>query len=104
MFEFAHGVSFEGVAAVGEKIQAFDFMPMSDRPWYYVIGTVIDKGMIKHPEYGCDMFEGYTIICEEDTCMDRVGEEIYVPFEMCMSDFTGRVRLVEGSMGLASVA
>lgn len=96
MFDFAE-VNFENVAEVGEKIQAYDFKPMSDRPDYYVIGTVIAKGMIQldNGAYYCD---GYTIMCEEDTLTRRVGQIIYVPFEIDMMDFNNRVRLMEGKL------
>ena len=91
-------LKFETVANVGEKIRAFDFEPMPDRPDSFVTGVIVEKGPIfskfeaNGPEYYiCD---GYTIECEFDTDERRVGEKIFVPFEMSLSDFDTRVEIV----------
>lgn len=75
------------------KIRAYDFKPMSDRPDQFIEGVIIDAGMIKHPQYGCDMFEGYTIQITDAADQDdpRIGDIGYVPFEVTFMDFDGRI-------------
>ena len=88
-------LKFENTAEVGDMIRALDFEPMPDRPDQYVTGRVIAKGPIYTPigidgeeRYVC---EGYTIVTQYDTAGTRVGCNVYVPFEMGMTDFDGRV-------------
>ena len=89
-------LKFENTAEIGDMIRALDFQPMPDRPDEYVTGRVIAKGPIFAPvgidgeeRYVC---EGYTIVPHYDTAGGkRVGYNVYVPFEMGMTDFDGRV-------------
>ena len=88
-------LKFENTAEVGDMIRALDFEPMPDRPDQYVTGRVIAKGPIYTP-VGIDgeeryICEGYTIVCQYDTDGRREGFNVYVPYEMGMTDFDGRV-------------
>tara|TARA_R110001606_G_scaffold369578_1_gene525696 strand:- start:1 stop:264 length:264 start_codon:yes stop_codon:yes gene_type:complete len=75
------------------SIRAYDFKPMADRPDCYIEGIVVETGMIKHPTFGDDMFEGYTILITGSSRANdpRIGDQGYVPFEMDFMDFDGRI-------------
>jgi hypothetical protein len=90
-------LKFENTANLTDIIKAYDFEPMPDRPDSYVMGPVLQKGPIYAPitkdgpkVYICD---GYTIMCTHDSCGNRVGEEVFVPFEMGFTDFDNRVEV-----------
>lgn len=97
-------LKFENVAEVGQIIKAFDFQPMTDRPDSYLIGEVIAKGPIysKMPHHDREVYvcDGYTVrVIESVTSSEmydseRVGAEMYVPFEMSITDFDNRVEVV----------
>jgi len=80
---------------ISETIRAYDFKPMEGFE-KFIEGRIIDTGMIKHPTYGNDMFEGYTIqIKNADRANDpRIGDIGYVPFDMDFMDFDGRITAV----------
>ena len=89
----------ESTAQIGDVIKAFDFKPMpeemkADYPDQYMIGKVVDKGMIKHPHLNCDLFKGYTIEITESTNPELIGELGYVPFETDMMEYDERVEWV----------
>lgn len=88
-------LKFENTAQIGDMIRAYDFEPIEGREEHYVTGRVIAKGPIFTPvgidgeeRYVC---EGYTIVTQYDTGGTREGFNVYVPFEMGMTDFDGRV-------------
>lgn len=90
-------LKFENVAEIGDTIKAFDFMPMEGRDDMYIIGEVVDKGVIIHPVHGVPMMDGYTIRItgasrEDDS---RIGDEGYVPFENFMLEYENRVQLIK---------
>lgn len=89
-------LKFENTAKVGDIIKAYDFMPMTDRTDMFMSGKVIEKGMIKHPVYGHNMYEGYTIeimgMGEENRYTK--GEIAYVPFETDFMEYDERIQLV----------
>ena len=97
-------LKFENTANVGDTIRAYDFRPMSDRPDSYLVGEVVSKGPIfakphnDHKVYLCD---GYTVRVTESVTgvemfdAERVGDEMYVPFEMSgFSEFDNRVEVI----------
>ena len=96
-------MKFENTANVGDTIRAYDFQPMTDRPDSYLVGEVIAKGPIfakpknDREVYLCD---GYTVRVTESVTgsemydAERVGAEMYVPFEMMMRDFDNRVEVI----------
>jgi hypothetical protein len=82
-------LKFKDLAHVGDTIKAFDFPHMEDRADSFVIGKVISKGEFRG-------YEAYTIMCSEsvdhgrkDLC--RVGQEVYVPFEVEPFEFDDRI-------------
>ena len=92
-------LKFENAANVGDVIKAFDFKPMSDRPDMFMVGRVIDKGMIKHPVHGFDMYMGYTVEITDQGEKNRytIGETAYVPFEADFMEYDERVQLLEAA-------
>ena len=92
-------LKFENAANVGDVIKAFDFKPMSDRPDMFMVGRVIDKGMIKHPVHGFDMYMGYTVEITDQGEKNRytIGETAYVPFETDFMEYDERVQLLEAA-------
>ena len=82
--------------AYGSTIRAYDFQPMPGRPDQFIEGVVVDAGMIKHPEYGHNMFSGYTIQITGAARADdpRIGDIGYVPFKMDFMDFDGRIEKI----------
>ena len=97
-------MKFENTANIGDTIRAYDFQPMSDRPDSYLVGEVVAKGPIfgklPHSDREVYMCDGYTVrvpesaTCSEMSDADRVGAEMYVPFDMSMSDFDNRVEVI----------
>jgi hypothetical protein len=78
-------LKFESVAKVGEFIKAMDFRPMESRDDSFVIGKILRE----------DYRGGFVIECRFDTEGQRVGEEVFVPFEMAgFSEFDNRVQYV----------
>ena len=88
-------LKFEALAQVGDVIRSYDFQGMD----VYIEGTVIDKGWIRHPVHGYDMYKGYTVRCTKDTqdrgyYSNRLHDTVYVPFESTL-DYDGRIELVK---------
>ena len=99
-------LKFENLANVGDIIKAYDFMPVSDRPDMFMTGRVIEKGMVKHPVHGYEMFAGYTveIIGQGEENNYEIGEIGYVPFEVSMIEYDKRVELVATKADLEMIA
>ena len=98
-------LKFENTANVGDKIRAYDFEPMSDRPDSYLVGEVLEKGPIyAKPHYTAPrevyVCDGYTVFVKDSVTgsvehdMQRVGRIMYVPFQMAGRDFDNRVEVV----------
>lgn len=91
-------LKFANLAQIGDTIRAYDFKPHPDRPDRFVEGRVIAKGRV---HLGHDV---YTIVVTRDGDMDensprsafhsRLGQEVYVPFEVSLLEWAGRVSLV----------
>ena len=97
-------LKFENTAEVGDVIKAFDFRPMpeyakEDYPDSYLTGLVTAKGPIYQEFEGRKVYvcEGYTVKVlfsetrDEEFDKMRQGTEMFVPFEMSITDFDGRV-------------
>ena len=99
-------LKFEALANVGDIIKAYDFKPMSDRPDMFMTGKVIDKGMIKHPVHGYEMYMAYTveIIGQGEENNYEIGEIGYIPFEVSMMEYDERVQLVATKADLEIIA
>jgi hypothetical protein len=79
-------LKFEGVAKVGQFIKAMDFRPREGQDDMFVIGKVL-----RYEIGRC----GFIVECKFDTEGHRVGEEVFVPFEMAgFSEFDNRVQYV----------
>ena len=77
-------MKFESVAKVGDYIKAMDFMPREGVEDSFVIGKILRK----------DSRGGFVIECGFDTEGQRVGVEIFVPFEMSFMEWDERVQYV----------
>jgi len=86
-------LKFENTAEVGDMIRAYDFEPIPGREEHYVTGRVVAKGPIFKEIDGREVYlcDGYTIIPHFDTNATREGLKVFVPFEMGLTDFDGRV-------------
>ena len=81
-------LKYANVAKVGDYIRAYDFKPMKDREDCFIEGTVVkidNKG-----------FDCFVVKCEKDSwsdseCKGRVGQDIFVPFEVSFLEYDGRV-------------
>lgn len=87
-------LKFENVAKVGDLIKAFDFQPIEGRNDSYIIGEVVSKGSIDHLRA-----DGYTVRVimsnsgSEAFDAIRDGIEMFVPFEISLTEFDNRVEL-----------
>mgnify|MGYP006863213765 CR=1 FL=1 len=87
-------LKFENLANVGDVIRAYDFIGNKEA---YVEGVVLEKGWIKHPVHGFDMYMGYSIRVEKDGVQEDFGREgdiAYVPFETSL-EYDDRVELID---------
>ena len=82
------------IAKVGQIIRSYDFKPMHGRPDCFVEGRVL--GFTNKTGYDSieirvlvDQFDGKRF--EEMGRGSRVGEIIYVPIEVSMMEYPGRV-------------
>lgn len=87
-------LKFENLAEIGQKIRAYDFMGNKEA---YIEGTVLDKGWVKCPQTGMEMYKGYTIQIEKDGIQEQFGREGdigYVAFETSL-EYDDRVELIK---------
>jgi len=82
---------FEATAEVGDTVKCYDFEPFPGREERYVVGRVVEKGLIT--DYG---IQGYRVAVLKDTVWPA-GErtEIVAPFETMFLEFDGRITKVE---------
>lgn len=82
---------------VGDLIRAYDFEPCPGRADMYVVGIVKEIGWIRNE------YIGYTIDCVYDSydkcstnksATSRVGKEVYVPVQVMIREYDGRVSKV----------
>tara|TARA_B100000965_G_scaffold84800_1_gene68326 strand:- start:196 stop:1062 length:867 start_codon:yes stop_codon:yes gene_type:complete len=85
-------LKFQNKFKVGDKIKAYDFEPMPDRPDRFVVGSVIKVDATAQSQPGA---LGYHIKVEKDEPSGkRVGQTIFVPYEIGM-DHDDRVTAAE---------
>jgi len=85
-------LKYQNLAAVGDRIRAYDFRGMKDA---FIEGVIIDKGPIKNEQGAYLLFNGYTIEIDKDGAgFGREGDLGYIPFETSM-DYDDRVELVD---------
>jgi len=83
------------LAVVGDVIRAYDFKPMAGREDCYVEGKVIAAGNVGvgYSAYeiicGRDVYDG--VRQQEGEKGSRVGQIVYVPFEVSFMEYDGRV-------------
>lgn len=77
-------MKFESVAKVGEYIKAMDFMSREGVEDSFVIGKILRK----------DSRGGFIVECRFDTEGQRVGAEVFVPFQMSFMEWDERVQYV----------
>ena len=80
-------LKYEGKFSIGTRIRSYDFEPMSDRPDMYVEGRITRISDEFH-------FLAYVIECDYDSRPGehtRVGVEVFVPMEVSLTEFPGRV-------------
>lgn len=88
-------LKFEGFT-VGQRIRAYDFEPRDGATDRYVIGVIL---AVMTPDQvaaaGVDgAFAAYKIKVDTDTVFDQPREVLYVPLEVSIFEWDGRVTLV----------
>lgn len=84
-------MKYQALANIGDTIRAYDFMGNKEA---FIEGVIVDKGIIKHPVHGFEMYDGYTIkITVDGADWGREGDEGYVAFETSL-EYDGRVELI----------
>ena len=89
-------LKFKTLANIGDTIRSYDFYGNKE---VYIEGVVVDKGWIKHPTTGHELYKGYTVRCTKDTMdagyySNRLHDTVYVPFETTL-EYDERVELVD---------
>ena len=85
-------MKYQALANIGDTIRAYDFMGNKEA---FIEGVIVDKGIIKHPVHGFEMYDGYTIkITVDGADWGREGDEGYVAFETSL-EYDGRVELIK---------
>ena len=80
-------LKFENIANVGDRIRSFDFKPLAGRPESFIEGVV--TGITEEQGY-----KAFKVQCTFDTTtgkFSRVGLVIFVPMEVSMMEYNGRV-------------
>ena len=87
-------LKYAKIAKVGQTIRAYDFKPMAGRDDCFVEG-VVEK--VDNRGYDCyvirvtkDHFDNAssTTVASEN---NRVGQEVFVPFEVSFMEYDGRI-------------
>lgn len=88
-------LKFAKIAQVGQTIRAYDFKPMAGREDCYVEGKVIAVGNVGvgYSAYeiicGRDVYDG--VRQQEGEKGSRVGQIVYVPFEVSFMEYDARI-------------
>lgn len=88
-------LKFAKIAQVGQTIRAYDFKPMVGRADCYVEGKVIAVGNVGvgYSAYeiicGRDVYDG--VRQQEGEKGSRVGQIVYVPFEVSFMEYDARI-------------
>ena len=88
-------LKFANIAKVGQGIRAYDFKPMAGREDCYVEGKVISVGNVGvgYSAYeiicGRDVYDG--VRQQEGEKGSRVGQIVYVPFEVSFMEYDARI-------------
>jgi hypothetical protein len=76
------------VATVGDIIRAYDFKPMVGREDCFVEGVVTK---VDNKGYDCFVIKVIKDSWSDATDKGRVGQEVFVPFEVSFMEYDGRV-------------
>ena len=93
-------MTFENIAEIGDTIRVYDFQPGTDRGDCYIEGVVVAK----HRRFGryvaipvsCFAIEVAKDVWNGKPSPARVGETIYVLYEVKLTEWDERVSKVEG--------
>ena len=79
---------------VGDLIKAYDFEPIPGRPDMYFVGIVKEIGWIRNEYIGYTIDVVYDSLTKECPKASRVGRTGYVPVQLMIMEWDGRVTKV----------
>ena len=93
-------MKFENNAEIGDTIRVYDFQPGVDRGACYIEGVVVAKHR-KISRYGaipqsCFVVEVAKDMWNGKPSPARVGETIYVPYKVKLTEWDGRITRMAG--------
>lgn len=86
--ELEEKLKFEGKFKVGDVIRAYDFKPMKGRREHYIQGKIVKAGTMNQ---GAKVYEIKISNDSGKTSGDRVGDIGYVPMQVAMMEYPGRI-------------
>ena len=96
-------MTFENIAEIGDSIRVFDFQPGTDRGDCYIEGVVVAKhrkiGRYEAIPHSCFVVEVAKDVWNSKPSPARLGETIYVPYEVTITEWDGRISKVETGKG-----
>jgi len=81
-------LKYEGIAKVGDVIRSYDFAGNKD---CYIEGMVLEINPASSIGY-----KAYGVEVTKDTLDNRVGEMVYVPMEVSILEYDGRIENLSG--------
>lgn len=81
-------LKFQNAASVGDIIRAYDFKPMVGREDCFVEGKVI---RVDNKGYDCFVIEVTKDSWSDSEDKGRVGQEVFVPFEVSFMEYDARI-------------
>ena len=81
-------LKYAKVAKVGQTIRAYDFKPMVGREDCFVEGVV---KKIDNKGYDCFVIEVTKDSWSDAEDKGRLGQEVFVPFEVSFNEYDGRI-------------
>ena len=81
-------LKYANVAKVGQTIRAYDFKPMLGREDCFVEGVVTK---IDNKGYDCFVIEVTKDSWADADDKGRVGQEVFVPFQVSFMEYDGRI-------------
>lgn len=81
-------LKYAKIAKVGQTIRAYDFKPMVGREDCFVEGVV---KRVDNKGYDCFVIEVTKDSWSDAEDKGRVGQEVFVPFEVSFMEYDGRI-------------
>jgi len=81
-------LKYANIAKVGQTIRAYDFKPMLGREDCFVEGIVKS---IDNKGFDCYVIEVTRDSWTENEEKGRVGQEVFVPFQVSFMEYDGRI-------------